>query len=195
MTDEFDAVAAALYADGLRHDAQEDDRTRRRRHLEPEAAALLSVVCRATAARRVVEIGTSTGYSTLWLARAVQATGGSVLSVDVDAAAQQRAAATLTRVGLRDQVHLRCADGGAVLRELADGSQDVVLLDSERTAYAGWWPDPLRVLRPGGLLVIDNVLSHPDEVAEVRARIAADPTLAWTVSPVGKGLLLAVTGS
>ena len=192
MTEDFDAVAAALHDEGARHDAQQADRTRRRRNLEPDSAALLDVVVRAAGARRVLEIGTSNGYSTLWLGRAVHATGGSVLSVDLDADGQRAAAATLDRVGLRDHVELRCADGGAVLRELADGSQDVVFLDSERTAYAGWWPDPVRVLRPGGLLAVDNVLSHPDEVAEVRARISTDPALTTTVVPVGKGLLLAV---
>ncbi|MEU2350974.1 class I SAM-dependent methyltransferase [Modestobacter sp. NPDC049651] len=192
MPEDFDTVAAALHAEGVRHDAQLADRTRRRRNLDPEAAELLSVVCRAMGARGVVEIGTSNGYSTLWLARAAEATGGTVLSVDLDAAAQQEAAATLDRVGLRHRVELRRADGGAVLRGLADGSQDVVLLDSERTEYAGWWPDPVRVLRPGGLLAIDNVLSHPAEVADVRARIAADPAVTATVAPIGKGLLLAV---
>ena len=195
MTEDFDAVAAALYADGQRHDAARADRTTRRRNLEPESAALLSVVCQAMGARRIVEIGTSNGCSTLWLARAASRTGGTVLSVDVDPAGQREAADSLTRVGLRDQVELTCADGGTVLRELPDAGTDVVFLDSERTAYRGWWPDPVRVLRPGGLLAIDNVLSHPHEVADVRARIDADPGLTTTVAPVGKGLLLAVTAA
>lgn len=195
MTEDFETVAAAVHAEGVRYDARQADRTSRRRNLEPESAALLSVVCRAMGARRVLEIGTSNGYSTLWLARAVAATGGTVLSVDLDPAGQREAAGSLERVGLRDRVELRCADGGAVLRELPDAGQDVVFLDSERTSYPGWWPDPVRVLRPGGLLAIDNVLSHPDEVAEVRARISADPELTSTVAPVGKGLLLAVTAA
>jgi predicted O-methyltransferase YrrM len=195
VTEDFDAVAAALYADGQQHDAAQADRTTRRRNLEPESAALLAVVCQAMGARRIVEIGTSNGYSTLWLARAAAATGGTVLSVDLDPAGQREAAGSLGRVGLRDRVELRRADGGAVLLELPDAGQDVVFLDSERTAYRGWWPDPVRVLRPGGLLAIDNVLSHPDEVADVRALISADPALTATVAPVGKGLLLAVTSA
>jgi predicted O-methyltransferase YrrM len=143
-------------------------------------------------AERVLEIGTSNGVSTLWLARAVQDRNGTVLSVDVDADGQRAAAANLARAGLAQRVELRCADGGAVLRQLPDGSQDVVFLDAERSRYASWWPNPVRVLRVGGLLAIDNVLSHPDQVADVRGRIEADPLLTSTVSPVGKGLLLAV---
>ncbi len=192
MPEQFEDVVRAVHEDGVRHDAGRADRLSRRRNLHPDEAALLSVVCEAMGAARVLEIGTSNGYSTLWLARAVSATGGTVLSVDVDVDAQRAAAANLARAGLLEHVHLRGADGGEVLRELPDAGQDVVFLDSERSRYAGWWPHPLRVLRAGGLLAIDNVLSHPDQVAEVRALIEADPRLTSTVVPVGQGLLLAV---
>jgi predicted O-methyltransferase YrrM len=195
VPESFAEVVGALHEEGVRHDAGQPDRSRRRRNLAPDAAALLSVVCQAMGARRVLEIGTSNGYSTLWLAHAVGAGGGTVLSVDVDADAQRAAAANLARAGLQQHVQLRCADGGQVLRELPGGSQDVVLLDAERTRYPGWWPDPVRVLRGGGLLAVDNVLSHPDEVADVRARIEADPQLDSTVTPTGSGLLLAVLRS
>jgi len=194
VPEDFDDVVRALHADGVRHDAQQADRSGRRLNLDPDEAALLSVVCRATGATRVLEIGTSNGYSTLWLARAVHGRGGRVLSVDLDAGGQRAAAAHLARVGLREDVELRCADGGQVLRELPGGSQDVVLLDADRSRYAGWWPDPVRVLRAGGLLAVDNVLSHPDEVADLGALIGADPRLTSTVVPLGKGLLLAVSG-
>jgi predicted O-methyltransferase YrrM len=192
VPESFDDVVRALYQEGVRHDAGQVDRQRRRRNLSPDAAALLSVVCQAMTARRVVEVGTSNGYSTLWLARAVRDQHGTVLSVDVDGDAQREAAANLDRVGLRDQVELRCADGGQVLRELPDDGQDVVLLDAERSRYPLWWPDPVRVLRVGGVLAIDNVLSHPDEVADVRRRIEADPQLESTVAATAQGLLLAV---
>lgn len=195
MPEDFSAVVRELHAEGVRHDAEQSDRSRRRLNLDPDEAALLSVVCQAMGATRVLEVGTSTGFSTLWLARAVSGRGGTVVSVDLDAGAQRAAAANLARVGLADAVELRCADGGAVLRELPDGSQDVVFLDADRSRYAGWWPDPVRVLRTGGLLAIDNVLSHPDQVAEVRGLIEADQRLEGTVVPAGKGLLLAVRRS
>ena len=192
MPEEFADVVRAVHEDGVRHDAGQADRLHRRRNLHPDEAALLSVVCEAMGAVRVLEIGTSNGYSTLWLARAVRETGGTVLSVDLDADAQRAAAVNLARAGLVEHAQLRCADGGEVLRELPDATQDVVFLDSERSEYAGWWPHPLRVLRSGGLLAIDNVLSHPDQVAVVRGLVESDPHLTSTVTPVGKGLLLAV---
>ncbi|MGY1843984.1 O-methyltransferase [Modestobacter sp. SYSU DS0875] len=192
MTEEFDDVVRALHEEGARLDADRANPAKRPRNLSPDAAALLAVVVQAMGAGRVLEIGTSNGFSTLWLARAVQEHDGTVLSVDVDAVGQQAAAANLARVGLAEHVELRCADGGDVLRRLPDGGQDVVFLDAERSRYADWWPHPVRVLRAGGLLAIDNVLSHPDQVADVRGRIEADPRLTSTVAPVGKGLLLAV---
>jgi predicted O-methyltransferase YrrM len=192
MDDAVRQIADALYAGGVAHDAAEPDRLRRRRNLEPDAAALLGVVLRVMGARSVLEVGTSNGYSTLWLADAVRATGGRVLSVDLDADGQATAAGTLRQAGLEESVELRCADGGQVLRGLPDGSQDVVFLDSERSEYESWWPHPVRVLRPGGLLVIDNVLSHPDEVAPFLTLVDADPALIRVTVPTGKGQVFAV---
>ena len=64
-------------------------------------------------------------------------------------------------------------------------------VDAERVEYVSWWPRPARVLRPGGLLAIDNVLSHPDEVSPFLALLAGDPTIMGTTVAVGKGLHLA----
>jgi predicted O-methyltransferase YrrM len=192
MDDKLRALLDELYRDGLRYDDSQADRLDRRRNLEPDAAALLSVVIQAMGARNVVEIGTSNGYSTIWLADAVRARGGRVLSVDTDGAAQRLAAANLAAAGLGELVELHLGDGGAALAGLPDGGTDALFLDSERPEYPGWWPHPVRVLRPGGLLVVDNVLSHPDEIAPFLRLVEAEPALTATVVPVGKGELLAV---
>ncbi|MFM9370916.1 O-methyltransferase [Streptomyces sp. Da 82-17] len=183
-----------LHASGVEHDAAQSDRLLRRRNLEPESAALLAVTLRAMGARRMAEIGTSNGYSAIWFADALRANGGEpLLSVDLDAPAQREAAANLAAAGLAAHVELRAADGGTVLRELPDGGLDALFLDAERTEYAGWWPHPRRVLRPGGLLIVDNVLSHPDEVAEFLALVEADEEFtSATTARIGKGLHLAV---
>jgi predicted O-methyltransferase YrrM len=195
VTPELRDLLDRLYQEGLAHDAAEPDRLRRLRNLEPDAAALLWITLRALRPRLVVEIGTSNGYSTLWLADAVAAAGGRLVSVDIDAAIQARAAAHLAEAGLAGVVELVTGDAGEYLAGLPDGAVDVLFLDAERTEYLGWWPHPLRVLRPGGLLAMDNVLSHPDEVADVRALLEADPTVASTVVDIGKGELLAVTAT
>ena len=192
MDGSLTTLLGRLHEDGLRYDAAEPDRRLRRRNLEPEAARFLWVILQALCARTVVEIGTSNGYSTIWLADALRVTGGRLVSVDVDADVQREASANLAEAGLETYVELRTDDGGRFLAVAASETVDVLFLDSERPEYPDWWPHPIRVLRPGGLLVMDNVLSHPDEVASSLSLVEADGRLASTIVPVGKGQLLAV---
>jgi predicted O-methyltransferase YrrM len=189
MDDALRAQLAELYADGSRHDAAEADRLRRLRNLEPDTAELLALVVRVAGARRVVEIGTSNGYSAIWLADAVRDVGGRVTTVDVEE--WPGLLANLDAAGVSELVDLQLVDGGAYLAGRPDGSVDVLFLDAERVEYPGWWPHPARVLRPGGLLAIDNVLSHPDEVAEFLAQVEADGRFVRTTVAIGKGLTLA----
>ena len=145
------------------------------------------MVLRVARARDIVEIGTSNGYSAIWLADAARDTGGRVTSVDVEE--WPGVAGNLSRAGV--DVHRVVADGGAYLAGLADDSVDLLFLDAERVQYPAWWPHPARVLRPGGVLAVDNVLSHPDEVAEFLGLIAADRRFVAHTVAVGKGLHLA----
>jgi predicted O-methyltransferase YrrM len=182
----------ALVADAERHDAAKTDRLDRWRVLEPDAGRLLWFLTHTAGARSIVEIGTSRGVSTLWLADAARSTGGRVLSLDTDAAAQEHARHSVTEAGLGEYVQFRVADGGAALAELTDGAADLLFLDAERTEYPAWWPHPVRVLRTGGVLVVDNALSHPAEIAPLRELIEAEPGLASTTIGVGKGELVAL---
>jgi predicted O-methyltransferase YrrM len=180
-------LLAGLFQEGADHDAAQADRRRRRRNLEPATAELLTLVVRVAGAREIVEIGTSNGYSAIWLADAARDTGGRVTTVDVEQ--WPGVAENLGRAGVN--VVRLLEDGGAYLAGRDDASVDLLFLDAERTEYAGWWPHPTRVLRPGGVLAIDNVLSHPGEVAGVLALIAADPAFVAETVAVGKGLHLA----
>lgn len=184
------ALLDEIHTDGLAFDATQADRLHRRRNLEPDAAELLALVVRVAGARDVVELGTSNGYSTIWLADAVSGTGGTVVSVDTTEA--DGAAGNLGRAGLADHVKLVRGDGGRHLAGLADASVDLLFLDAERTEYAGWWPDPVRVLRPGGVLAVDNVLApSPEELTDFLALVTADDRLIGCTVVVGKGLHLA----
>ena len=194
MNQRLSALVDDLYADGVAHDAAQPDRLLKRRNLEIASADLLSLVVRIAGARLVVEIGTSNGYSTIWLADAVGDTGGHVVSIDTavsDDARTNLARADAVQSGLAKRVELRQEEGGAYLARLPDGSVDLLFLDAERVEYPSWWPHPVRVLRPGGVLAIDNVLSHPDEVAPFLTLTAGEPTLVGATIAVGKGLHLA----
>jgi predicted O-methyltransferase YrrM len=188
-----DVVQAVLDRVGdaaARHDATQEDRLARWRVLEPDAGRFLWFLTQAIGAREIVEIGTSRGVSTLWLADAARATGGRVISFDTDRAAQQDAATSIADAGLADCVDLRLADGGTGLAAFGDDEVDLLFLDAERTEYPSWWPHPVRVLRPGGVLVADNALSHPDEIAPLEDLLRRDLTAVTTI-PVGKGELVA----
>lgn len=181
-----------LGAAAQRHDATRPDRLDRWRVLEPDAGRFLWFLAQAVGARSIVEIGTSRGASTLWLADAARSTGGHVLSLDLDAAAQDDARRSVTGAGLADHVTFRLSDGGAALAGTADGGVDLLFLDAERTEYPSWWPHPVRVLRPGGVLVADNALSHPDEIAPLRDLLEQDAAVTTTTIGVGKGELVAL---
>jgi predicted O-methyltransferase YrrM len=186
------AIADALYAAGREHDAAQADRLERFRNVEPETAALLGVLVRARAAPRVLEIGTSNGYSTIWLADAAQASKGSLVSLEIDPARSALARAHLARAGLDDVADLRTADAGEALAAFPDDAFDLVFLDAERPAYPGYWPDLVRTLMPGGLLAVDNVLSHAAEVEPFRRLVAADARVTPALVPTGAGVLLVV---
>jgi predicted O-methyltransferase YrrM len=189
------AFVERLYAEGRAFDAARADRLERRRNIEPESAALLSILVRAVRPARILEIGTSNGYSTIWLADAAADIGAGVTTVEIDAERSMAARANLRSAGdprLSDVVDFVVGDAGDHLRA-AQGSYDLILLDAERPEYVSFWPDLLRVLRPaGGLLVVDNVLSHADQVADFRALVGAEPSVSSTVAGIGAGLLLAV---
>jgi predicted O-methyltransferase YrrM len=175
-----------------RHDATKADRLDRWRVLEPDAGRFLWFLAQATHARTIVEVGTSRGVSTLWLADAARSTGGRVLTVDTDATAQEAAWRSVRDAGVADQVTFHVEDGGVALSNLADGTVDLLFLDAERTEYASWWPHPVRVLRAGGVLVADNALSHPHEIEPLRDLVEQDPRLTTTTIGVGKGELVAL---
>lgn len=192
MDETLRARLDALHRHGREHDAGRADRLDRLRNLEPDSAALLAVLVRATGAATLLELGTSNGYSTLWLADAARATGGRLVSVELDAERSAEAARHLADAGLAEHVELRVADAGATLAASPDGHWDLVFLDAERPEYPGYWPDLVRTLRPGGLLAVDNVVSHADQVAEFRALVTADPRVTQAVAPTGAGVLLVV---
>jgi predicted O-methyltransferase YrrM len=128
VTDPLDSVLVELEQFGKVNDASAAERTRRMLNITRDTGEFLAVLVRATLARRVLEIGTSNGYSTLWLANAARAIG-------------------------------------ANLR---------------------------RVLRPGGLLVVDNATSHPEQMAPFVALARADAEFSTSLVPIGNGEFLAV---
>jgi len=177
---------------GEANDAVVQDRSRRMLNITRDTGEFLSVMIRATAARRVLEIGTSNGYSTLWLAEALKATGGMVTTIENSEYKVNLASANFAGSGLEPFITLLQAEAGMVLQRSQEDAFDFIFLDSDRTQYPEWWPHLRRVLRPGGLLVVDNAVSHTEQLAPFVALVKADPDFTTSLVPVGNGEFLAV---
>jgi predicted O-methyltransferase YrrM len=184
------AFLTELYATGQQNDAQEQERSKKMLNLEPETAQFMNMLIRSSRRVRLLEIGTSNGYSTIWLAWAASLRGGRVISIDRDADKQAIADANLRRVELREVVDLRCGDATEIVAGLP-GPFDCVFFDADRSSAPVQVSLLMPKLAPDVLLLADNVLSHPTEVAAYLRALEALPGFDRVILPVGKGLSVA----
>lgn len=166
------------------------ERSARLRSVSPEVGRFLHAMVLASGARRVVECGTSGGYSTLWLASAARANGGSVLTFETDPAKIEIATGSFVDSGMDDVVALHHIDAAEGLRGLEPGSADLVFIDTDKEYYEELLPLAVLALRDGGTLLADNLLSHADELGGFRDK--ALQMLDGLVVPIGRGELVAV---
>ena len=138
MEKNLDELLSELERFGKSNDGANSARPCRMLNITRDTGDLLAVLVRATVARRVLEIGTSNGYSTLWLASAARAIGGTVTTVELSEHKIGLATANFARSGLGGQITLLHEDAGRVLQRSLDGAFDLVFLDSERSEYPGW---------------------------------------------------------
>ena len=192
MDSPLEDLKADLERFGRTNDAATNDSARRMFNITRDTGELLVVLVRAIAARRVLEIGTSNGYSTLWLAEAASGLDGAVTTVEIAEDKISLASANFARSGLAGHINLIHGDAGGFLNHSEPGSYDLIFLDSERKEYPGWWPGLRRILRPGGLLIVDNATSHPGEVERFIGMVKEDHAFATCLATVGKGEFLAV---
>jgi predicted O-methyltransferase YrrM len=176
---------------GQENDAHQTERERKMLNLEPDTAQLLSIFGQNGQHKRLLEVGTSNGYSTIWLAWVAKQTGGHLISIEHDPAKQAMATANLERAGLSEMVTLCLGDASAVLRQLT-GPFDFVFFDADRRQYPAQLPLILSRLAPNALLLADNVRSHPQEIAPYLEAINAQPDFEHLVIGVGKGLSVAL---
>lgn len=192
MDSNLKALLDELAAFGAAHDGDAAGGASRMLNITPDTGEFLAVLVKATGARRILEVGTSNGYSTLWLADAVAPVDGAVTTIELAPDKIGMARANFARAGLDTRITLLEGDAGTMLANLFDASFDLLFLDSKRSDYLNWWPDIRRILRAGGLLVVDNATSHAEEMAAFTAAVRADAGFTTSLVPVGKGEFLAV---
>ncbi|MBO0917126.1 class I SAM-dependent methyltransferase [Streptomyces laculatispora] len=156
----------------------------------PEVGLFLNTLVRVAGARTVVEIGGSVGYSTVWLAEAVRATGGRLHSIEVDRQKQEEQRAYLTAAGLDAYVELTSREAPELVPSLS-APVDLVLLDHWKELYVrdfdACWP----ALRPGGVIVADNVLmprKNAEVIARYRHHLSGIPDAQSQMLALGDGL-------
>lgn len=184
VMDSLETRDAADRADGTPH-------ARRLRSISPEVGEFLLTPALAGGSTTIVEVGTSAGYSTLWLAVAARRTGGRVRTHETDPSKVDLARATFAEAGVEHEVELRPIDGATGLTAMAD-TADMVFLDAEKQDYLRMLEPAIGALRTGGLLVADNLTSHATDLAGFRDAALADPRLCGTVVPIGRDELVAV---
>ena len=190
MHAEFLSKVSALYQRFQEHDSTQTDRIARFRNIEPESAQFLAQLVHIQQTQQILEIGTSTGYSTLWLAYAAQQVNARLTTLEIDAERSQQAASHLADFNLSNGVEFWVGDAAEYLKQ-SQAIFDFILLDAERDAYVDYWPDLKRLMCVSrGVLVVDNVLSHADQVTDFIAIIQQDEQFNLSTLAIGAGLLV-----
>jgi predicted O-methyltransferase YrrM len=177
---------------GQSHDAQETDRARRMLNLERNTAELIQILVLSSGRKRILEIGTSNGFSTIWLGCALRKIPGAqpLTTIERDGHKVEQARENVQSAGLSDEIIFHQGSATEIVA-LLEGPFDCVFFDADRISA----PEQLRLLLPkleqDVLLLTDNILSHPEEVAGYLKEFEHLPEFVTTTVPVGKGLHIA----
>ncbi|PHB28099.1 methyltransferase [Bacillus pseudomycoides] len=176
---------------GEEHDSKKEKREEKLRNVSREMGQFLSILIKGCSAQKILEIGTSNGYSTLWLANAAEETKGNVTTVELSSERVAEALMNFEKANLRYRIDIHNQEAGAFLDVQVNRSFDFIFLDSERTQYMWWWENIKRILEPQGFLVIDNATSHAEELAEFIQMIEEDDTFETVLLTFQKGAFVA----
>jgi predicted O-methyltransferase YrrM len=168
----------------------------------PDQGAFMALVVRLIGARRILEIGTFTGYSSTAMALAMPP-DGRMTCCDVSREWTDIAREAWREAGVADRIELRLGPAVDTLGELGDASYDLAFIDADKPSYDAYYEGCLRVVRPGGLILIDNTLwsgavadpaADDEQVSAIRAlnaKIAGDERVDEVIMPIGDGLTMA----
>ena len=169
----------------------------------PEQGTFMTLLARLVGARGAVEVGTFTGYSAICVARGL-ADGGRLLCCDVSEEWTSVAREYWKRAGVADKIELRLGPAARTLRALPAGTTfDYAFIDADKTGYVEYWDLIVPMIRPGGLVLVDNTLAHglvidQDEQADYvqgirqfNAHALADDRVDLVLLPIGDGLTMA----
>ena len=179
-----------LYQNFIKFDALQTDRIQRYRNIEPDSALFLAMQIRIQQSKSILEIGTSTRYSTLWLADAAQETQGHVTTLEIDQSRTTQAKQYAQELVLDHVIDFWVGNAQTFLENSAK-QYDFILLDAERDAYVDYWIFLQKMIHPqGGVLIVDNVISHAEEVKHFIELVENDGRFISTTLSIGAGLFM-----
>lgn len=188
----FLSYCQALYDNDQAYDAKQTDRLNRHRHLEPKSAKFLASLVMLQKPKTVLEIGTSTGFSTLWLAYGLRHYSSvNFISLDINEVRSHTARKHLRAVGLSTLVDVRVQDASEFLNQNSK-TFDLIFLDAERQFYCDYLGNLHNSLTIGSVLLVDNVISHSDDVQQFLAAFTNDTRYICHTLDMGAGLFMAV---
>jgi predicted O-methyltransferase YrrM len=191
LDDRVRTVLARLEAEDAKEREEGVARELRARQVARSTGQFLFALVAPQVDCEVLEIGGSRGYSSIWLGAGVRYFGGRVLSLEADPKKVEAWRANVEEAGLEETVELTDGDAFESLPEIQDVF-DMVFIDAEKDDYERLFELARDKVEPGGLFVADNVLSHPDPLAEYSKARQADPTLESVTVPLDRGLELSV---
>ena len=171
---------------GEDNDTRESARPKRMLNITRDTGRLLWLLVCATGATRILEVGTSNAFSTIWLADAARATGGRITTLEINPDKVALARANLASAGLDGLVEIITGPAADTLARLP-GPFDIVFLDADRPSYLSYLELAVPRLRTGGMLIADNVISHTHELQEFLLRVKSHPQLFAVTVPIGNG--------
>lgn len=188
----FLSYCQSLYDTDKTYDAKQTDRLKRHRHLEPDSASFLASLVIMKIPKKVLEIGTSTGFSTLWLAYGLRHYPNvDFISLDIDKSRSDVARRHLQAVGLSTLADLRIQDASEFLSQNNERF-DFIFLDAERQFYCDYSEYLHNSMSVGSVLIVDNVISHSDEVLSFLSDFRNNPRYVCHTLEIGAGLFMAV---
>jgi predicted O-methyltransferase YrrM len=160
-------------------------------NISRENAVFLSSLIRAMGAKRVLEVGTSNGYSTLWFAEAVRENGGHVTTLEFDAGRAQIARENFATAGLSETITLIEGDACQTLKTLSSPTPfDFVFLDAEKPEYAEYLRLCVPLVRKNGLIIGDDTISLAAEMPEYLELAFSHPELESVAVPIDDGVII-----